>query len=146
MREYLPQLMDRVTTGDKKILNGRVNVNLAPAAVLAGVPGVDAALAEDIVGRRPADPTSVDTHQQHPTWLLIDGLVTLKKMKTLLPYLTAGGSVYKVQTVGFFDKGGPVVRLEAVVDATGSPPRMLSLKDLTPLGPGFDPLELGAEE
>jgi hypothetical protein len=72
--------------------------------------------------------------------------VSLEKMKALLPYLTAGGSVYKVQTVGFFDKGGPVVRIEAVIDATESPPRMLSLKNLTPLGPGFYPLELGAEE
>jgi DNA uptake protein ComE-like DNA-binding protein len=146
MREYLPQLMDRAATGGEKTFNGRVNVNLAPAAVLASVPGVDAALAENIVGRRPADPVSADTHQHHPTWLLIDGLVPLEKMKTLLPYLTAGGSVYKVQSVGFFDKGGPIVRLEAVVDASESPPRMLSLKNLTPLGPGFNPQELGAEE
>ena len=146
MREYLPQLMDRVTTGGEKSLSGRINVNLAPAAVLASVPGLNADLAEDIMGRRPADPMSIDTHQHHPTWLLIDGLVSLKTMKALLPYLTAGGCVYKVQSVGFFDNGGPLVRLEAVIDATESPPSMLSLKNLTPLGSGFDPLELGAEE
>ncbi len=146
MREYLPQLMDHVTTGGKKSFNGRVNVNLASAAVLAGVPGLDADLAEDIVVHRPTDPMSIDTHQRHPTWLLIDGLVSLETMKALLPYLTTGGSVYKVQSVGFFDKGGLIVRLEAVIDATESPPSMLSLKNLTPLGLGFDPLELGAEK
>ncbi|MBN2291992.1 MAG: general secretion pathway protein GspK [Pirellulales bacterium] len=146
MREYLTKLMDHATIGEGKSLTGRVNVNLAPAAVLACVPGVDADLAENIVGRRPADPMSIDTYQNHPTWLLIEGLVTLNKMKALLPYLTAGGSVYKVQTVGFFDKDSSTVRLEALIDASESPPRMLSLKNLTPLGPGFDPLELGAEE
>ncbi len=146
MREYLPKLMDHVATNCVKTFNGRVNVNLASAAVLAGVPGLDADLAEDIVGLRPSDPASIDTHQHHPTWLLIDGLVSLESMKALLPYLTAGGSVYKMQSVGFFDKGGPIVRLEAVIDATESPPSMLSLKNLTPLGIGFDLLELGAEE
>ena len=89
---------------------------------------------------------SIDSHQHHPAWLLIDGLVPLDKMKSLSAYLTAGGSVYRVQTVGFFDNGGPIVRLEAVIDASESPPSMLLLKNLTPLGPGFVPLELGAEE
>lgn len=145
MREYLPQLMDCAAVGEESSADGRVNVNLAPAAVLAGVPGIGAEKVEQIIGKRPADPLSIDTHQRHPTWLLIDGLVTLDEMKELLPRLTSGGSVYRVQAVGFFDQGGPVVRIEAVIDAVDSPPRVLFLKELTPLGAGFDPLELGAE-
>ncbi len=145
MRDYLPKLMGRTSTSTEKTLSGRINVNLAPAAVLASVPGVDTTLAEEIVRRRPTDPLSVADHQHDPTWLLVDGLVSLDQMKKLQPYLTAGGSVYRVQAVGFFDEGGPIVRLQAVLDATDAPPRMLSLKSLTPLGRGFDPAELGAE-
>lgn len=145
MREYLPQLMAAATTDDAKTADGRVNVNLAPAEVLASVPGLDATLADEIAAQRPADPASLADYQRNPTWLLVDGLVELEQMKTLLPYLTTGGSVYQVQSVGFFDEGGPLVRLQAVLDATESPPRVLSLRNLTPLGRGFDPLELGAQ-
>ncbi|MBN1589792.1 MAG: general secretion pathway protein GspK [Pirellulales bacterium] len=145
MRDYLPKLLDQVTTETEETVAGRINVNLAPVEVLASVPGIDATLAENIVGHRPAEPSSVEAYQRHSTWLLVDGLVSLDQMKKLLPYLTAGGSVFQVGTVGFFDEGGPVVRLQAVLDATESPPRMLSLKDLTPLGRGFDPASLGAK-
>ena len=145
MGEYLPKLTGVVTTNPAPTAAGRINVNLAPTVVLAGVPGVDATLAEEIVRRRPEDPLSVEPQQRHPTWLLLDGLVSLKQMKAMLPYLTAGGSVYQVQSAGFFDEGGTVARLHAVLDATESPPRMLLLKNLTPLGRGFDPTDLGAE-
>ncbi len=145
MREYLPRLTALADAESAATQEGRINVNLAPVDVLAGVPGMNEELAEEIVGRRPEDPLSLDVHQHHATWLLIDGLVTLDEMKKLLPYLTAGGSVFTVQSVGFYDQDGPVTRLEAVLDATESPPRVLFLKDLTPLGRGFDPLDLGAE-
>jgi len=144
MRDYLPKLMDKTTTDDAQTTDGRVNVNLAPAEVLASVPGLDATLAEAIVAHRPTDLTSLADYQRNATWLLADGLVPLETMKTLLPYLTAGGSVYQVQSVGFFDEGGPAARLQAIVDATESPPRVLSLRNLTPLGRAFDPATLGA--
>ncbi|HBO46085.1 MAG TPA: hypothetical protein DD670_19610 [Planctomycetaceae bacterium] len=145
MREYLAKLLDYAATDTSETISGRINVNLAPAAVLASVPDIDAELAESIVLRRPADPTAVADYQRHPTWLLVDELVDVDQMKTLLAYLTTGGSVYRVQAVGFFDEGGSGARLEAVLDASQSPPRKLSLKNLTPLGRGFDPAELGAE-
>lgn len=145
MREYLAKLLDYAATDTSETISGRVNVNLASAAVLASVPDIDADLAESIVLRRPADPTSLAEYQRHPTWLLVDELVDVDQMKKLLTYLTTGGSVYRVQAVGFFDEGGSGARLEAVLDASQSPPRKLSLKNLTPLGRGFDPAELGAE-
>lgn len=145
MREYLPRLVALADVGTAA-QDGRINVNLAPVEVLAGVPGIGEELAEEIVSRRPTDPLTLEIYQRHPTWLIIDGLATLDKMKTLLPYLTAGGSVYSVQSVGFYDKDGPVVRLEAVLDSTESPPKVLFIKELSPLGRGFEPLDLGAEE
>jgi DNA uptake protein ComE-like DNA-binding protein len=143
MRECLPKLMAAVTTDAEETVAGRINVNLATPEVLATIPGIDTTLAQEIAASRPTDPASLDDYQRDATWLLIDGLVTLDQMKQLLPYMTAGGSVYQVRSVGFFDEGGPTIRLQAVVDATESPPRVLSLRNLTPLGRGYDPAEIG---
>ncbi|MDY0166967.1 MAG: type II secretion system protein GspK [Thermoguttaceae bacterium] len=139
MRDYLPKLLECVTTDETDTPAGRVNVNLAPAAVLAGVPGIDADLAAQIVARRPADTAGAASEQQNPTWLLIEGLVTLDEMKEMLPRLTTGGSVYWAQVIGYFDEGGPAVRLEAILDATTLPVRVISLRDMTSLGRGFEP-------
>ncbi len=144
MRDYLPALLECVTIEASDTPAGRVNVNLAAAEVLGGVPGIDADLAAQIVARRPATPADASPVQQTPAWLLIEGLVTLDEMRELLPRLTTGGSVYRAQVIGFFDEGGPIVRLEAVLDATTLPVRVVSLKDLTVLGRGFQPEELGA--
>lgn len=144
MRDYLPALLECATVDASDTPAGRVNVNLAPAAVLSGVPGIDADLAAQIVAHRPSPPADASPAQQTPAWLLIEGLVTLDEMRELLPRLTTGGSVYRAQVIGFFDEGGPVVRLEAVLDATTLPVRVISWKDLTVLGRGFQPEELGA--
>lgn len=143
MRDYLPKLLECVTTDETDTPAGRVHVNLAPAAVLSGVPGIDADLAAQIVARRPADPAGATAEQQSPAWLLIEGLVTLDEMKELLPRLTTGGSVYRAQVIGYFDEGGPAVRLEAILDATTLPVRVISLRDMTSLGRGFEPAVLG---
>ena len=52
-------------------------------------------------------------------------------------FLTTRGDVYRVQSVGYFDDGGAVVRLEAVIDATQLPPRLVFFRDLTHLGRGY---------
>jgi hypothetical protein len=66
-------------------------------------------------------------------------------MKALLPYVTTGGSVYRGQVVGFFDGGGPAVRIEVVLDATASPPHVLFWREISQLGRGFSLDDLGAE-
>jgi hypothetical protein len=53
--------------------------------------------------------------------------------------------VYRIQSIGYFEKGGPVARVEAVVDTNpinpGLPgsPRILYYRDLTELGRAIDP-------
>jgi len=141
--ETLPKLLDYTTTDRREIIVGRVNVNEAPPTVLLGVPGIDEQLAERIVaGRTTADGRN-DPARRHPTWLLTEGLVKLEKMKSLVPYLTCGGQVYRAQIVGFFDRAGPIVRAEVVVDATASPPRQVYYKDLRLLGHGYSRETLG---
>jgi len=42
-------------------------------------------------------------------------------MKQLLPFITAGGDVYRARVVGFFDAAGPLARQEVIIDATQRP-------------------------
>ena len=63
-------------------------------------------------------------------------------MISLDPYITAHGDVYRVQVLGFFDGGGPVARLEAIIDSTQLPTRVISQRDLNELGRGYSRSQL----
>lgn len=69
-------------------------------------------------------------------------LVTLRR---LLPYITAGGDVFRGQIVAFWDDDTPSMRAEFVLDATSSPARQVYWKDLTMFGMVFLKEELGGE-
>ena len=142
LRETLPALMDYVAVAPGGVLRGRVNLDEAPRAVLMAVPGMTEGLAQRIEAQRRAMARSTDAARRHPTWLLAEGLVDLAQMKTMLPFVTCGGDVYRAQVVGFFDDYGPVARVEVVIDATSDPPRQVYYKDLRLLGRGFSIDEL----
>ena len=89
--------------------------------------------------------TSSDLNHQHETWLLVEGLVTLDEMKALMPFVTAGGDVYRAQVVGYFDTEGVSARAEVVIDATEDIPRVLSWRDMSNLGRGFSLETLGTQ-
>ncbi len=145
MREYLPVLLDRTTTLRTRVIPGRVNVNLAPRAVLVGVPGLDRTMVERIVAMRRATGEFDDPVRRHPTWLLGEGLVDREQMRAMLPYLTCGGDVFRAQIVGYFDEGGAASRVELILDATSSPPRRVYWKDLRLFGHGYPTESLGAQ-
>jgi len=77
-------------------------------------------------------------------WLLIEGHVEVAKMRQLDRYITARGDVYSGQIIGYFDAGETLTRLEVVIDATHEVPRVVSLQDLTDLGPGVTRSQLKA--
>lgn len=139
MQDYLPTLLDYATIGPARPIRGRINVNLAPRVVLEGIPGMDDSLVSRIVGSRPSADPREESKYRWPTWLLTEGVVDLARMKALLPYITAGGDVYRAQVVAYFDVGGPSARVEVVVDATSVVPRELHWKDLGILGRGYPP-------
>jgi len=145
MRDDLPKLLDYATVSATPVIPGRVNVNLAPRAVLRAVPGVDSSLVERILASRGSRPAGDDPSRRHPAWLLSEGLVDLPRMKALLPYLTTGGDVQRAQVVGFFDATGRSIRAEVVVDATMRPARQIYYQDLTVFGRGYPLDRLGAE-
>lgn len=142
LQSLLPQLMDALSTTGDEYLEGRINLNQARREILIGLPGMEEELANDIVEAQRLDANGQpdpDTITRHNTtgWLFIEGLVDIWKMRELDPFLTARGDVYRIQVFGFFDGGGPVTRLEAMVDATQIPPRVTFQRDLNNLGHGY---------
>lgn len=145
MRSYLPKLWDCVTTSAASNIPGRVNILEAPPEVLAAIPAMTDEAVDAILAQRDAAMASNEPSCRHPIWLLAQGIVTLDAMKSLEPYVTTGGDVYRCQAVGFFDEGGPTARIEAVLDATQRPAAVVSWRDLSRLGRAYDLETLGAQ-
>jgi hypothetical protein len=151
MSQYLPDLLDKLTLVDDSFIHGRINVNQAPFEVLMGVPNMSEVLARQIVAAQSLGAaSSASGSSQSPrattAWLIVEGLVSLTGTPTMAqldPYLTSHGAVYRAQSIGYFDEGGPCVRLEAVIDGSIDPPRILNFRDLSDLGRGFSRQQLG---
>lgn len=145
MGTYMPQLMDEVTIVGDSVIPGRISLSQAPREVLLGIPGMTDEIVEQILGQRVPEPAVDDPTQQHETWLLTDGIVTLEEMRTLMPLVCAAGHVYRAQVVGFYDDGRASSRLEVILDATQLPPRLLLWRDISHLGRGYALETLGVE-
>ena len=91
---FLMKLMDNLTTSDKPVIPGRINVNQAPRVVLAGIPGMTDEILEAILSECNPDPAQADPDRRHETWLLSSGIVTLTELKAMQPFICGGGSVY----------------------------------------------------
>jgi len=139
----LPTLLDSLSTTSASVIRGRINVNQAPREVLLTVPGLTEETVDQIMSARYPEPTDELPGSEQPTWLLSQAIVTLDEMKTLLPYLTCRGGVYRAQIVGYFEESGPVTRAEVLIDTTSGVPRQLMWKELTHLGRGFNTATLG---
>ncbi len=144
----LPDLERMLTTTDDAYIEGRININQARLEVLTVIPGlgldVPADLPDAILGARPpidlqSSSSGISASRNTAAWILAEGLVDLETLRTIGPYITTGGDVYRFQAIGHFDAGGPSTRLEAMIDATEYPPRILSVRDLTSLGRGYHP-------
>jgi type II secretory pathway component PulK len=139
LQQLLPLLLDEVTTSNSTELPARVNVNTAPQTVLSALPGLTDADVQAIVQHRP-DPSAAgqpDPIFQSLAWLLTEANFPASKLQSLEKYVTARSQVYRLQSVGSFDGGGPTARVEAVIDTNAGRPRILYYRDLTELGKGF---------
>ncbi|MCH8924125.1 MAG: hypothetical protein IIA67_13380, partial [Planctomycetes bacterium] len=143
MKFFLPLLMDHLSVNPMPIIPGRININQAPRTVLAGIPGLEPETVDEIINLRDAEVTDERPERRHETWLLSEGIVDLDQMKALMPFVTGGGSVYRAQIVGYFDKGGPSFRVETVIDATSGVPRVVFWRDISHLGRGYPLSTLG---
>lgn len=137
--DEMTTFLDAVSLSGDQYIEGRININQARREVLIGLPGMTDTLADAIVARQQSD----DYAQRTTTaWLLTEGLIEREDMVELDKFITARGDVYRAQILGFFDGGGPVARMEAVVDGTQLPPRVTFFRDLSDLGRGYTRTQL----
>jgi hypothetical protein len=139
MSSYLPRLLEDTTTAAGSAIPGRIDINHAPRCVLAGIPGMTPDVLDQIINKRIADPVTAGPNRRYETWILTEGIVPLDTMKTLMPYINAGGSVYRVNVVGFFEDRGPVAQLEVLLNASKRPTSVLFWKDVSHLAIGYTP-------
>jgi uncharacterized membrane protein YgcG len=139
LRTNLPRILDALSIKPDKYILGRINVNHARREVMMGIPNMPPTAADAIVNAQATAPVTSDPNSDRATtgWLLMNGIVDLPTMQAIDPYITAGGDVFHLQSVGYYEKGGPSARIEAVIDATQDPPTVLFMRDLTDLGRGF---------
>ena len=129
----LPDVLDRLTS-EGIVLLGKVNVNTAPAEVLAALGGFDEELADRVVGAR----TSVDPGAMATiAWLYTENVVDADTFKVIAPSLTARSFQFRVRCVAY---GWPCRQyrvIEAVIDTARGAPRIVYQRDLTRLGVPF---------
>lgn len=139
-------ILDAITFTDDPYLIGRVDLNLAPAEVLACLPGLDQARAETIVARRAR---LDDASRSTPYWPVLEGILTPEEFRGLADRVTCRSLQWRVRVeAGWLPApgaGGDVadpdgveplgdrVALEAVVDVAGARPRIAYLRDVTRL-------------
>ena len=139
--EYLPLIMDVLSTSDNATMPGRINLNECPAELLFGIPFLEEEQVLEIIDARSNE--SDDENRLFETWPLVEGIVTLDQMRNILPLLTGGGDVYRAHIVGYYEATGIAHRQEVIIDATTVNPKIVSYRDLSHLGRAFDISVLG---
>jgi len=147
LAQNLPIIIEKLSLTDAPYIDGRININLAPRELLIGLPNMTPVLADQIIGAQMkssagTSATDISPDRLMAGWLVIDGITDINTLESLDPFITGRGDVFHVQSVGYFEGGGPVARVEAVIDATQDPPLVIFLRDLTELGRGFGSLSL----
>jgi hypothetical protein len=150
----LTNLLDLCTIYQYSEIQGRININTAPAAVIGALQGVVPTLQatdiQNIISAQPqylSNNASVDPAYSSPAWLISKAGLSIATMQQLEKYITTSSQVFSFNVLGYFDEGKIVMRFEAVVDmnyifsnntVTGMP-RILHQRDISELGSGWDP-------
>jgi len=91
----------------------------------------------EILSRRDTEPDGQNPNRKYETWIMTELIVTKEEMQQLLPFVCAGGDVYRAQIVGYFPDGSASSRAEVIFDATQAVPRILRWRDMSHLGRGY---------
>jgi hypothetical protein len=138
LQQLLPLLLDKTTNSQGGEAIPRININTAPYEVLLAIPGMTETDANAILSAR-GNRDYTDLATLTGAWAVMEGAIKPATYAAMEKYITGRSSVFRVQSVGYFSQGGPVARVEAVIDASLSQPRILYFRDLTDLGRGFEP-------
>ncbi|MDR2644247.1 MAG: general secretion pathway protein GspK [Planctomycetaceae bacterium] len=161
MAKYLPELYDNLTVSETPPI-GRININHAPRPVLEvflnqknlvessnSISELPDIIDGIISSREPENNTMLENDKAYPFWIYTSGIVkNFELMKQFEPYFCTQGAVFRANVIGRFDERSPVVRLEVWFDASeaGKPAKVIRIRELTELGPGFKVESLGLNE
>jgi hypothetical protein len=137
-RTALASLLDVVTVNQQTTLPGLVNVNTAPAEVLAALPGMDEEIAQSIDEYR----TQGGNDFSSVVWLLDVEAVGQARFLQLLPSITARSFQYRVDAVGVAGARNVFRRVSVVLDRSRPEVPAIAWRDVTDWGA---PLDLAAE-
>ena len=142
LEQLLTALLDKTSASTGYELSPRINVNTAPREVLLALPGLADTDVDTMIAARssltPTDPATLSG-----AWIVTQAKLTAEKFKNIEKYIGGRTFTYRIQSVGYFGvAGGPVSRVEAVVDTALGIPRILYYRDLTDLGRGFTNAQL----
>jgi type II secretory pathway component PulK len=125
-------VMDLLTTSNEQEFVGLINVNTAPAQVLRTLPGMTDEEVSAIIEVRgelpPEDKRSVG-------WLA--PVLGEQRFVEVAPRTTARGNRFHVESLGYADHLGTVVRLEAIVEMRGPIAQIVYNRDITMLGTAY---------
>ncbi|MFK7819832.1 MAG: general secretion pathway protein GspK [Planctomycetaceae bacterium] len=150
LQAELPAMFDTFSLTDDAFIENRIDPNYARREVLMTIPEVDPEVADAIAESSvvTADgKVSQSTLELHatPGWIYLEDIVDLPTMRRLEPYLTTRGDIFRVQAVGYYEENGPFSRVEALIDGSEYPAKVVTITDLTTLGLGYSRVQLGLE-
>lgn len=128
MQAEFAEIFDLITVVPESRMVGRVNINEAPAEVLASLPGMNTEAIEAILASRE---TAGSVSRTHPIWLLVEGIVDREMMKKLLPHITCGGDVYRAEVWGREGHRSAAIRFETILDSSGGDCRPVYYRELS---------------
>lgn len=153
--DYWGEVLDVFSTTDDRFVLGLVDLNHAPAAVLAAIPGITEDEAEEIVNRR----DGLDqTLRRSASWIVEEGIISGEGFQEAANHLTTRSMQWRVRVEAGIERStridtdGPIrisgtgldevrddarligrVVYEAVIDVASSRPRLAYLRDVTAL-------------
>ncbi len=98
------------------------------------MPEISDSLANAIVAAQQRARGNSEIGRQHRTiaWLYIEGLVDIRQLRNLAPYLATSGDVFRGVAVGHIDGRRMTSTVEFLLDASGESTRVLQLVDRIP--------------
>lgn len=134
--EDLPALCDRTTAIRQPGQMGLININTASREVLFCLVNAEfspAAVEAIIETREIVSPEKLAT----VAWLLTEGAASQQALESIFPAITARSQQFHIESVGYADHIGMMVRIQAVVELRGHVPQYMYYRDLSELGAAY---------
>jgi DNA uptake protein ComE-like DNA-binding protein len=139
-----PPILDTFTVSPDPYIPGRIDVNRAPARVLATIPGISQEAAAAIVQARHGLEAS---RRRSIAWPVIEGILSPDEFVKAVDWMTTRSMQWRVRLeAGIIDTDSPErgtpelqerMTLEAIIDVASDRPRVAYLRDVTLLSTAF---------